>query len=156
MIRTYRQLLLLVLLLAFATFARAQTITVASYNIERFAERFEGHHASTQPIAKDPAVKQLISDMQKDNDKSNWEAAQVIKQLKPDILVIVEGPEQEDLDYFNRRWMDGFFKTDVVFPTNTTRHQTLCLLVRPGFKIVQKRDQYYLENDTVPNPRGER
>src|SRR3954454_6090872 len=44
----------------------------------------------------------------------------------------------------------------MTFPTNTTRNQHLCMLLKPGFKVIEKRDKYYLEKDTVENSRGER
>jgi endonuclease/exonuclease/phosphatase family metal-dependent hydrolase len=44
----------------------------------------------------------------------------------------------------------------VVFPTNTERHQTLGMMLKPGFKIIERKDQYYLEPDPVGNERGAR
>ncbi len=52
--------------------------------------------------------------------------------------------------------MKKAYGTAVVFPTNTDRNQHLGMLLKPGFKLAEKRDKYYLEKDTVPNGRGDR
>jgi endonuclease/exonuclease/phosphatase family metal-dependent hydrolase len=136
--------------------AAAQTITVATYNVEHFADHFEAHRLSTQPIARDEQTKPLVDALRKSNDENNWEVAQVILDPKfsPDVLVIEEGCDQGDLDYFNKRWLNEAYEAVVVFKTNTDRHQNLCMLLKKGFKIVERKDDYYKENDTIPNSRG--
>src|SRR5205085_1963142 len=139
-------------------FAAAQTITVATYNVERFAEHFEGYHASTQPVGKADETKPLVDDLKLVNDKENWMVAETILDPKfnPDILVIEEGCDQNDLNYFNDHWLHKAYKVDLVLPTNTDRHQNLCILIKDGFKILDKKDKYYLEKDPVGNERGNR
>ena len=146
------------LVLIGASTLRAEEITLATYNVELFDHHFMAHHASTQPIAKDPAAKEILEELRKKNDEDNWETAQVILDPKfnPDILVIEEACDQDDLRYFNHRWLNDAYETAITFPTNTDRHQNLDLLMKKGFKILERRDQYYLEKDPVGNVRGGR
>src|SRR6266496_6182834 len=106
-INRMRILTVLCLLLACAA-ARAEEITVATYNVELFDHHFMAHHASTQPIAKDPAAKDILDELRKKNDEDNWETAQVILDPKfnPDILVLEEACDEGDLRYFNDRWLN--------------------------------------------------
>src|SRR3954471_21750565 len=141
--------------------ARAETVTVATYNVEHFQEHFLAHDLAAKlpnPV-NDPAVKELLAAERRHNDEDNWEVPQVIAApaSAPDVLAIEEGPSQSNLDYFNKRWLNGAYETAIVFPTNTgDRQQNLCLLVKPGFKVLERKDQYYLDKDPVPNPRGDR
>src|SRR5439155_13874166 len=138
---------------------RAEEITLATYNVELFDHHFMAHHASTQPIAKDPAAKEILEELRKKNDEDNWETAQVILDPKfnPDILVVEEACDQDDLRFFNRRWLNDAYETAITFPTNTDRHQNLDLLMKKDFKILERRDQYYLEPDPAGgNVRGNR
>ena len=63
---------------------------------------------------------------------------------------------QEELEAFNKKWLKGAYETAIVFPGNSGRGQTLGMLAKPGFKIVDRKDQYHLEPDTGKNARGER
>ncbi|HOX58256.1 MAG TPA: endonuclease/exonuclease/phosphatase family protein [Candidatus Paceibacterota bacterium] len=137
---------------------RAEEITLATYNIEHFKNHFLAHQLEDQPIAREPAGKEILSELRKKNDEDNWETAQVILEPKfnPDILVIEEGCGQSDLNYFNRRWLNGAYATAIQFPSNTDRQQNLDLLMKPGFKLLERRDQYHLEPDPVGNDRGSR
>src|SRR3954447_23188930 len=88
--------------------ARGETITLATYNVEHFHDHFLAHHAATQPAFKgnnDPEVKEVLESLRRANDEDNWEVSQVILDpaFSPDVLVIEEGCEQEDLDFFNKR-----------------------------------------------------
>lgn len=140
----------------------AETITIGTYNIEVFSRSFLAHRLTTRPFFKDnqdnPDLKELLEDERRSNDENNWEAAQVILDpaFNPDVLVLQEGCGLSDLEFFNKRWLQGAYETLLVFPTNTTRDQNLCMLLKPGFKVLERRDQYYLEPDTVGNDRGER
>src|SRR5436190_23897586 len=143
-----------------ATLARAETVTVATYNIRHFQGHFLAHDLA-QKLPKpviDPVVKELLDSERRHNDEDNWEVAEVLTddRFNPDVLVIEEGCSQENLDYFNKRWLRGAYETATVFPTNTDREQNLCMLLKPGFKILERKDQYYLEKDTVPNGRTDR
>jgi endonuclease/exonuclease/phosphatase family metal-dependent hydrolase len=138
-------------LASFAVASRAETITCATYNIEVFHQHFA---PSSQPLT-DPDVERRL---RADADKDFWMISRVILDPKfsPDVLVIEECCEQSELDKFNKEWLKGAYETVIVFPTNTERHQTLALMLKPGFKIVEKRDQYYQEPDPVGNERGQR
>jgi endonuclease/exonuclease/phosphatase family metal-dependent hydrolase len=148
------------LALCLAARALAETITVATYNVEHFHENFLGHRmATSKPALPDNLqVKQVLEKLKNENDEDNWEVAQVIldPRFSPDVLVIQEGCRQEDLEFFNKRWLNGAYETLVTFPSNTTRDQHLNLLLKPGFKVLERRDKYHLEPDTVANARGER
>ena len=152
-----RTLFLLVLLLLPLP-CGAEEITVATYNVELFDHHFMAHHASTQPIAKNPEAKEILDELRKKNDEDNWETAQVILDPKfnPDILVLEEACDQDDLRFFNRRWLNDAYETALTFPTNTDRHQNLDLLMKKGFTILERRDKYHLEPDPVGNARGSR
>ena len=141
-----------------APVAWAEDITVATYNVELFDHHFMAHHASTQPIAKEPAAQEILAELRKKNDEDNWETAQVILDPKfnPDILVLEEACDQDDLRFFNRRWLNDAYETAITFPTNSDRHQNLDLLMKKDFKILERKDKYYLEPDPVGNARGSR
>jgi hypothetical protein len=139
--------------------AAAEEIKIATYNVEVWADSFKAHQASTQPIAKDPAGAELLRILARENNEDNWEVAQMIldKNFEPDILVIQEGPDQSDLRYFNRRWLNEAYETAQTLPSNTDRHQNLCVFMKPGFKILARKDQYHNEPDPAGgNARGAR
>lgn len=135
------------------------TIRFATYNVEHFNDHFRGFHmeqaAATQPA--NPETSDLISFIKRANNENQWEVAQVINDpaFSPDVLAIEEGPQQSDLDFFNRKWLNSMYATAIVFPTNSTYHQSVCLLLKPGFKILDRRDQYYKEPDPGHNARGD-
>lgn len=142
--------------------AAAEEIKIATYNVERWATNFEGHRLqmatrkSSEPVSE--RLSEMISAERYQNDEDNWEIAQVIldESFDPDVLVVQEGPDQSDLSFFNRRWLNNAYGTVVQFPSNTDREQHLCILLKPGFKILQRRDQYREEKDTIANDRGGR
>ncbi|HEV7301869.1 MAG TPA: endonuclease/exonuclease/phosphatase family protein [Tepidisphaeraceae bacterium] len=147
--------------------AKAEEFTVASYNIENFHANFSGHRklqaARKQPL-DDPAAKrerdEAIREETAMNEEDQWEIAETITDpaFNPDILLIQEGPLQADLEYFNRRWLKEAYTTVIQLPTNVNpdRPQTLCIMMKPGFEIVDRRDQYFKEVDVVPNDRDNR
>ena len=136
--------------------------TVATWNIENFHTHFRAFHLSKEakPLfdVQGEEGKQLLRELRNHNDEDNWEAAQVIldERFAPDILAIPECCTQADLEFFNKRWLDSAYQTVVVFPSNTDRNQHLGLLMKKGFSIVERRDQYHLEKDAVENERGDR
>lgn len=153
--------LLVIFVLAGAVSAtRAEDIKLATYNIEQWHTNFEGHRLqlatrrSNEPA--DQRLGEIIDAERSQNDEDNWEIAQVIlhPDFNPDILVVQEGCNQSDLTFFNKRWLNNAYDTVVQFPSNTDRDQHLCILLKSGFKILQRRDQYRDEPDTVPNDRG--
>ncbi len=151
-------LLCLVTLIAGPGFA--ETIRVATYNVENFQGHFSAHSLRTKDkaFARNPENKEILDELKKHNDKDNWETAQVIlsDKVNADVVAIEECCDQENLEYFNKRWLKGSYETVIVFPTNTDREQNLGMLIKPGFKVIQKKDQYYLEKDPVGNERGEK
>ena len=153
-----KPILLLSVWLGGALLVGGEELTLGTYNVEYFDAHFLAHRFAKAPIADDPVGKQLLADLRKKNDEDNWETARVILDPKfnPDILVIQEGCEQADLEYFNRRWLSNRYATAIQFPSNTDRRQHLCLLMKPGFRILERRDQYRLEADPQGNERGSR
>ncbi|HMO26751.1 MAG TPA: endonuclease/exonuclease/phosphatase family protein [Tepidisphaeraceae bacterium] len=156
-----RTIVLLVLTICLTPLlASAEQIRIATYNIENFRKNFLGHKASQNPALANAGaeVTEMIETLRRINNKDNWMLAQLIAHpdFSPDILVIQEGCTEADLRFFNRRWLNNRYETVKVFPSNTTRDQHLGLMIRPGFKIIETRDQYHKEPDPTPNPRGER
>lgn len=157
-----RAVLAVFLLVAVVRGAGSETITLATYNVEHFNDHFYAHQL-TQKLTKekkeDPDIKEMLYQLRKMNDEDNWETALVItdRDVNPDIIVIEEGCTQDNLDYFNKRWLHSAYETAIQFPSNTgERNQHLNMLIKPGFKVLQKKDQYYLEKDPVPNSRGDK
>src|SRR4051794_37551231 len=109
-------------------------------------------------LRKEPHVAQLIEDERENNDRLNWLVAQVIldRHFNPDIICLEECCDQADLTYFNHRWLEDGYATVIVFPSNSTRHQNVAMMLRRGFTVVEKRDQYFQEKDPTPNTRGDR
>lgn len=151
-----KHLPIVVLLIAWiplvARAADKETVTVATYNVELFHQHFV---PTTQKIED----KDLKDRVKKDADKDLWMISEVILDPKfnPDILVIEECCEQDELDKFNKKWLKNAYATVIVFPTNSDRHQQLAMMLKPGFKVIEKKDQYYLEKDPGGgNERGDR
>ena len=145
--------------LCLACAARAETFTVATYNIEHFESLFAHYRLSKEPSLKqdaNPLVKKMLEEERFQNMEDQWEVATVIKDeaFNPDVLVIQEGCSQSNLRYFNKQWLDGMYEAAIVFPTNTDREQHLGILLKPGFKVLARKDRYHQEKDTVPNERG--
>ena len=131
--------------------AHGETITIGTYNIERFSQRFID--------SKTIEDKDLAAQLRAWADKNNWMASNVILDPKfsPDILVLQECCNQEQLQKFNEQWLKGLYETVVVFPGNSDRNQFLAIMAKPGFKVIEKRDQYYLERDPAGgNERGDK
>jgi len=144
-----------ILLLSAAAVGRAEEFTVCTYNVENFREHFQGDTWSTTKPALPP---ELLARLRKEDDEDNWELAVTLTDPKvnPDLIVLQECGTQAQLEKFNKRWLGGAYETVVVFPSNTTRDQNLAMMLKPAFKILEKRDQYHLEPDPIPNPRGDR
>lgn len=147
-----------VVLAVFLSFlARGETITCATYNVEYFYKHFLPSQLATRP-SNEKLDADTMRDLREMADKENWETAMVIldPQFSPDILCIEECCEQEQLEKFNHSWLKDAYKTVMVFPGNSDRHQNVAMMLKPGFKVVEKKDQYYLEPDSVKNERGDR
>jgi exonuclease III len=134
------------------------TISLATYNIELFQDHFRGFHmeqsAATRPVDAD--TKDLITVLKRMDNENQWEVSQVFLDpaFSPDIVAIEEGCQQSDLEFFNKRWLNSMYETVIVFPSNSTRSQTVGLMLKPGFKVLDRRDQYFKEPDTGHNARG--
>jgi hypothetical protein len=145
--------LIAILLLVSLRLAGAEEIRIATYNIENWRLRFDTRQltawAKTQPESEE--LNQLIRSERNQDDEDNWEIAETIKApaVNADILVFQEGCNQEDLEYFNKRWLGGMYKTVKVFKTNTNRDQHTGILLKEGFEILETREDYHLEKDTV-------
>jgi|GEM_PF-949084 len=139
--------------LIFIARAGAETITVTTYNVEHFADHFEGRRLTTRKVAQQSEdAKEMVAAIKKANDEDNWEVAETIldPKVNPDIIVIEECCDLEDLTYFNKKWLKGAYEQVLILPTNTgDRAQYIGMMVKPGFKILDKKDQYYLEKDPV-------
>lgn len=153
-----KRLLLSALLLAgCASSALAEDVKIATYNIEHWAERFDGRQVRAMAKKLTPAteadkalLEEVIDQKVKNNDKLNWAAAEVIRAMDPDIMVFQEGCNQEDLNYFGNRWLQNAYETLKVFPSNTgAREQNIGVIAKPGFKVLKVMDQYHKEKDPV-------
>ncbi len=143
--------LLAVLLISIAR-AGAETITITTYNVEHFASHFEAQHLTTQKFQKESDEnKEIVENIRHDNDRINWATAETILNpaVNPDVIVFEECCNQKDLEYFNHRWLKDAYKEVIVFPSNTERDQYVAMMIKPGFKIIDKKDQYYKEKDSV-------
>lgn len=155
-----RKSVLILAVLFIACVVQAEVIRLATYNIENFNNNFEAYRlsrrAATQPSS--PELQEELRNRRAEDDEDNWEIALTLldEKCRPDILVIQECCDQKDLEFFNRRWLNGFYKTVIVFPGNSDRFQSLGMMLRPGFEVLERRDRYYLEQDPVGNARGER
>lgn len=137
--------------------ARAEVITVATYNVENWRTHYSARSMTTQPAVKgNPDMKEYVDLMRKENDEDNWETAMVIMdpKLNPDVIVFQEAAEQKDLDSFNRRWLKGMYETVIQFQTNTNYTQHMAIMLKPGFEVLDKRE-FYKDPDTEKNERGE-
>ncbi len=137
-----------------AAAAAPAQVRIVTFNIENWRNHFfafkMNKRASTQP-AWDDDVKELIQIARQDADTENWAAARAIldPSVRPDIMVMQEGCSQEDLNFFNTQFLNGYFDTVHVFPSNTERGQNIGILMRPGFKVLEYRQDYYKEPDTA-------
>jgi endonuclease/exonuclease/phosphatase family metal-dependent hydrolase len=154
------RLICTVLTFVFTTATFAEIVTIATYNVEHFHDSFDAPAmrawATTQPNAEE--LKEIVSEEKRQDDEDNWEVAQVISDsdFNPDILVLQECCGQKELDHFNKRWLRDMFETVIVLPSNTTREQHLGIMLKKGFKVIERRDQYHLEPDPETNARGGR
>ncbi|MGF1632571.1 MAG: endonuclease/exonuclease/phosphatase family protein [Phycisphaerae bacterium] len=142
------------------TTGTAEDVRIATYNVENWRRHFNHHKftrlepASTQPSA--PAMDDLLWSLRSSNREDNWEVSLVVKDMDADVLLIQEGPGQSDLEYFNREWLDGMYETVQVFKTNTTRVQTLAVMLKPGFKVLETVETYDVPDRNDANPRSDK
>lgn len=120
----------------------ATTLRVVTYNVEHWKRHFlinklrrESRANPTWP----PEMRDLLDEFQYEGEEESWEVARVLLDpaLRPDVLVTQESAAQDDLDFWNRKFMDGYFGTVYQFKTNTDRDQHLAIFLRQGFKLVK-------------------
>jgi endonuclease/exonuclease/phosphatase family metal-dependent hydrolase len=150
------------LLLGGHALADAEKVRISSFNVENWRQNFLAFNL--QRRAQDnPAWPVEFVDMlgreRREDDEENWEVALTIlhPDHNPDIILFQEGPDERDLTYFNREFLGNAYTFARVFPSNTNRGQTIGILMKPGFKVLETRDQYHLEPDTDDvNPETDR
>lgn len=149
-----RSILIVGLILTFVRLVSGEQIRIATYNIENWRLRFDARElldwAQTQPSSD--RLNQLISSERNQDDEDNWEIAETIRspEVNADILLFQEGGNQEQLQAFNQRWLNGMYATVRVFKTNTGRGQNTGIMLKPGFELLEVRETYHLEKDSVP------
>lgn len=134
------------------------SVRLMTYNVENFAQNFLAFkvNKTTQPDWP-PAALELIARERREDDEENWEVARTIMDVAPDIWVLQEGCAKDDLEYFNREFLKNYFSTIHIFTTNTERGQNTAILVKPGFKVIEYREDYYKEPDVNDvNPHTDR
>ena len=129
--------------------AGKNAVRIMTYNIENWRYNFLAFKVSktTQPTWDADAL-DLIARERKEDEEENWEAARTIINVQPDIWVFQEGCDIADLNYFNTQFLGGYFETVHVFKTNTEREQNTGILCRPGYKVLEFREDYHNEPDT--------
>ncbi len=142
-----------------ATAREADTVRIATYNIENWRDHFQAFRDRDKPApaTEEGRLARRVERFQ--NDEDNWEIAQVFLDPKfdPDIVVFQEGCSLDDAKYFNREWLDGMFETVVIFRSNSGRGQELGLLMKPGFKLIETADGFHeLPDEGDLNPRSDR
>jgi endonuclease/exonuclease/phosphatase family metal-dependent hydrolase len=134
------------------------TIRVATWNIENWRDHFQTmRQQGTRPV--DEAAAEALRQERYQNDEDLWEIAQVFLDpaFSPDVLVFQEGAAQAEIEQFNRDWLNGMFETVRVLPSNDGRGQTIGILLKPGFRIIDEEASYHQMPDPQDlNPRAER
>lgn len=134
----------------------AEVVTVATYNVENWRTHFLGYKLREATLVPDAeANAELIRSLRESNDEDNWEVSKVLLDpaFSPDVVVFQEAAAKEDLEFFNRRWLNNAYATVHVFATNTGRDQHLAIFLKPGFTVVRYAEQYHLDVDPDPASR---
>lgn len=138
--------------------SQPDTIRLATWNIENWRDHFESLRLQGTPRPENEEHDQLRFIERFQNEEDNWEIAQVIADpaFSPDVLVFQEGPSQAELDAFRDQWLGDQYETAIVFPGNSGRGQTLGILVKPGFQVIERADGFYERGDPDDlNPRSD-
>lgn len=128
--------------------AGKNALRIMTYNVENWNHTFMPRAvlATTRPGLPEDVV-EVLQNARRKADEENWEVARTIIDVQPDIWVMQEGCKADDLNYFNTQFLGGYFETVHVFKTNTERDQNTGILVRPGFKVLEFKEDYYNEPD---------
>lgn len=137
----------------------AGAVRVVSWNVENFSQNFtayalEKKYGQNDAIPDD--LKEFISYERRADNEENYEVAEVIKALAPDILCVQESATLRDLAYFNENWLGEYFGTIQQLPTNSDREQNLTIMLRPGFEVVKMETLYETPDTNDFNDRGDR
>jgi len=123
--------------------AKAETLRIASYNIEHFNKMFDQGLVARSKRDWDEFFR---------DQEDLYEVARVInEQLDADILTVQECCAQNHLEYFNRKWLKNRYKTVKVFKGNSSREQNLGILAKEGYELLEVR-QFHNEPDPVNDP----
>lgn len=126
-----------------------QPLRIMTYNVENFRQNFLAFavNKTTQPTWPAAAL-ELIARERREDDEENWEVARTVLDVQPDIWLLQEGCAKADLEYFNREFLKNYFETVHIFKTNTDRVQNTAILLKPGFKVLEFRENYHEEPDS--------
>lgn len=134
-----------------------QTVRIATWNIENWRDHFDAWRRRGQR-PEDETRREALAQERFQNDEDNWEIAQVLLDpgFAPDILVFQEGCAQAELEEFNKTWLGGIFQTLIVFASNDERGQTIGIMLKPGFRVVARENEFHKVPDPQDlNPRTE-
>ena len=133
-------------------------LRIMTMNTEWWVNVFLPKHvlATTRPGLPADVV-EVLKNARADADEQNWEIARNILAIRPDVMVFQEGCAADDLEWFNRQMLRGYFGSLHVFKTNDERGQNTGILVKPGFKVLEFREAYHDEPDPNDvNPRSDK
>lgn len=111
--------------------AAAEEVVIATWNIEHFMMLFDQEMM--------PERSRNMTEYYRD-DEDLYEIARTMKlpQMDADVVLIQEGPTQAMLELFVRERLDGRYAFVKSFEGNT-EGQYLCMLIKPGFRVLQER-----------------
>ncbi len=135
----------------------AVTVRVATYNIENWRDHFESWRRREERPTEEAAQEALRQERYQ-NDEDNWEIAQVLldPEFAPDIILFQEGAAQAEIEQFNAQWLGGAYETIRVFASNDDRGQTIGIMMKPGFRLMEVEEAYHQMPDPQDlNPRSD-
>jgi endonuclease/exonuclease/phosphatase family metal-dependent hydrolase len=123
---------------------KAEWLRVATYNIEHLAKMFDQEHIPWDDRDKTEFFR---------DQEDLYEVSRVIQRadFDADVIAIQECCSQENLEHFNKHWLDGRYGTVKVFEGNSTRGQQLGFLIKPGIKLL-KTKEFSKDPDPVDDP----
>jgi len=143
-----------VMLLVAATCCRAQQpadppaddrpIRIVTWNIERMDAMFD-------QVRQPDRTRDRYELWDDEEDKLEVQLVLDMKTVDPDILVIQESCDQEMLERFNEKWLEGRYAYVKAFKSNSPG-QWVAVMAKPGFEALEVR-QYADEVDPVDDSR---